>query len=174
VIWSLSASKTVGPLFYTGQNTGSTGWSFSWTMMSCLNSAIGVNAAGMTNGSDFSRYGKNKSGFIGGTILCVFVTGVLVCLVALVTTSSCQHLYGQIYWNPPDLLMVMMDYGRGSSKSRAGVFFLALGFALPVRSILHFIRRFLKCLKFSLYLITLWVTSLLVSVAFLSLKFILI
>jgi NCS1 family nucleobase:cation symporter-1 len=30
----------------------------------------------------------------------------------------------------PDLLMVMMDNGQGSSKSRAGVFFLSAGFAL--------------------------------------------
>lgn len=31
--------------------------------------------------------------------------------------------------NPPDLLLKMMDNGNGSSKSRAGVFFLAAGFA---------------------------------------------
>lgn len=32
--------------------------------------------------------------------------------------------------NPPDLLMVMMDSGNGSSAARAGVFFLSFGFAL--------------------------------------------
>jgi NCS1 family nucleobase:cation symporter-1 len=69
-----------------------------------------------------------------------------------VTTSACQKIYGEIYWNrkfttlsesprlhiiaalivntAPDLLMVMMDNGQGSSKSRAGVFFLSAGFAL--------------------------------------------
>ena len=30
----------------------------------------------------------------------------------------------------PDLLMIMMDSGKGSSKARAGVFFLSAGFAL--------------------------------------------
>ena len=87
----------------------------------------------MANGSDFSRYAKNKAEYIGGTVLCYFLAGVLVSFVGLVTTATCQKIYGEIYWNPPDLLMVMMDSGRGSGKSRAGVFFLALGFGLPVR-----------------------------------------
>lgn len=90
-------------------------------------------SSGMTNGSDWSRYSKNRYGYIVGTILCVVPTGVLVCLVGLVTTAACQQIYGEIYWNPPDLLMVMMDFGNGSSKSRAAVFFLSLGFGLPVR-----------------------------------------
>ena len=49
--------------------------------------------------------------------------------IRLVTTASGQKIYGEIYWNPPDLLMRMMDNGNGSSRSRAGVFFLAAGFA---------------------------------------------
>lgn len=89
----------------------------------------------MTNGSDFSRYAKNKSGYIAGTSICVFVVGILVCFAGLVTTAACQKIYGEIYWNPPDLLMVMMDFGNGSSKARAGVFFLSLGFGLPVGSV---------------------------------------
>jgi Permease for cytosine/purines, uracil, thiamine, allantoin len=132
VIWSLSVAKGVGPIFRTGQHTGSTGWSLSWVMMSSINSSIGSQAAGMTNGSDWSRYGKNKTGFLAGTFLCLFMTGTLVCLIGLVTTAACQQIYGEVYWNPPDLLMVMMDYGNGSSKSRAAVFFLALGFGLTV------------------------------------------
>jgi len=130
LIWSLSVAKGVGPVFHTGQHTASTGWSLSWVMMSSINSSIGSQAAGMTNGSDWSRYGKNKSGYLAGTFLCLFVTGTLVCLVGLVTTAACQKIYGQVYWNPPDLLMVMMDFGNGSAKSRAAVFFLALGFGL--------------------------------------------
>lgn len=35
-----------------------------------------------------------------------------------------------VYPTAPDLLMRMMDSGHGSSKARAGVFFLAAGFAL--------------------------------------------
>lgn len=149
MIWSLSVAKGVGPVFHTGQNIASSGWSVSWIIVSCISSYIGSNtfvdsniftwffclhwhSAGMTNGSDFSRYAKNKSGYVAGTSLSIILTGILVCFAGLVTTAACQKIYGQIYWNPPDLLMVMMDFGNGSSKARAGVFFLSLGFGLPV------------------------------------------
>jgi hypothetical protein len=49
--------------------------------------------------------------------------------MGLVTASASQKIYGEVFWNPPDLLMRMMENGNGSSKARAGVFFLAAGFA---------------------------------------------
>lgn len=83
---------------------------------------------GITNGSDFSRYAKGPRQYLVGTTVSAWIVGTLVSLVGLVVTSACQKLYGSIYWNPPDLLLRVMDNGQGSSKSRAGVFFLALGF----------------------------------------------
>jgi hypothetical protein len=61
------------------------------------------------------------------------MTGVVVSLMGLVTASASQKIYGEIFWNPPDLLMQMMDNGNGSSKARAGVFFLAAGFAFTAK-----------------------------------------
>lgn len=57
-------------------------------------------------------------------------SGVLVSLIGLVVTAACQGIYGEVYWFPPDLLMRIMNSGDGFSKARAGVFFLAAGFAL--------------------------------------------
>ncbi|GJC80851.1 transporter aclS [Colletotrichum liriopes] len=133
LIWSLVVAGGVGPVFYQGQSVSSSSrWSVSWLMMAGINQAIGQKAAGMTNSSDFSRYAKNKKDYVIGTVTVYWITGVLVCLGGLVTTAACQKIYGQIWWNPPDLLMVMMDHwvdGEGSSASRAAVFFLALAFA---------------------------------------------
>ncbi|THH13802.1 hypothetical protein EW146_g6456, partial [Bondarzewia mesenterica] len=129
LIWSLSQSRGVGPVFYSGSKP-SAKWSTSWIMLNCLNSAVGSNTAGVTNGSDFSRYGKSARGYIMGTFTCLFCTGTMVSFIGLVVTAAAQKIYGEIYWNPPDLLMRMMDSGEGSSKARAGVFFLALGFTL--------------------------------------------
>ena len=42
--------------------------------LKCINSAIGGKAAGMTNGSDFSRYGKTAREYLIGTFLCLCVT----------------------------------------------------------------------------------------------------
>ncbi|EIM83707.1 uncharacterized protein STEHIDRAFT_140792 [Stereum hirsutum FP-91666 SS1] len=137
LIWSLSVARGVGPIFYrantlssSSSSSSSSSWSTAWIMLKCINSTIGGKAAGMTNGSDFSRYGKRKRDFILGTFTCLFCVGTLVSFVGLVVTAAGEKIYGTVYWNPPDLLMRMMSDGGGSGKARAGVFFLALGFAL--------------------------------------------
>lgn len=110
MIWSLSTAKAVGPIFYQGEDVpAKSRWSVSWLMMAGLNQAIGQKAAGMANESDFSRYANGKLGFVFGVVSVQWVVGILVSLGGLVTTAACQLIYGKIYWNPPDLLMVMMD-----------------------------------------------------------------
>ncbi|KAH8881480.1 uracil permease [Thozetella sp. PMI_491] len=131
MIWALATAKGTGPLWTTGQTVpASAEWNPSWLIMGGINQMIGGIAAGITNGSDFSRYARSGKDYVVGTFLCCWIAGVLVSFCGLVTTSAAQKIYGEIYWNPPDLLMVMMDNGNGSSASRAGVFFLSLGFAL--------------------------------------------
>jgi NCS1 family nucleobase:cation symporter-1 len=131
MIWSLSVAKGVGPFWTTGQNIPETSsWNLHWLEMKGINQIIGDIAAGITNGSDFSRYARSSKSYVLGTILSAWVTGVIVSLVGLVVTAACQKVYGELYWNPPDLLMRIMDSGEGSAKARAGVFFLAFSFAL--------------------------------------------
>ncbi|KAH7024449.1 uracil permease [Microdochium trichocladiopsis] len=133
MIWSLSVAKGVGPVFYKGEAVpASSRWSVSWLIMAGLNQAIGQKVAGITNESDFSRYGHGYRGFVIGTVSVQWIVGIFVCLGGLVTTAACQLIYGKIFWNPPDLLMVIMDNGDGSSGARAGVFFLALAFAFAI------------------------------------------
>ncbi|USP77070.1 ncs1 nucleoside transporter family protein [Curvularia clavata] len=130
MIWAVVTAKGVGPLWYSGQNVPSTSeWNTSWLIMAGINQSVGGLAAGITNGSDFSRYAKARRSYVCGTITSCVITGVLVSLIGLVTAASGQKLYGEVYWNPPDLLLRIMDNGNGSSRSRAGVFFLAAGFA---------------------------------------------
>jgi NCS1 family nucleobase:cation symporter-1 len=130
MIWALATAKGVGPLWNSGQTISSgSPWSTSWLIMAGINQSIGGLAAGITNGSDFSRYARARRHYIYGTIGSCVITGVLVSLIGLVTAASAQKVYGEVYWNPPDLLMRMMDNGNGSARSRAGVFFLAAGFA---------------------------------------------
>jgi len=130
MIWAVTTAKGVGPLWNAGENIPSgSAWGTSWLIMAGINQSLGGIAAGITNGSDFSRYSRGRTPYMVGTITSCVITSVIVSLVGLVTTASGQKLYGEIYWNPPDLLMRMMDNGNGSSKARAGVFFLAAGFA---------------------------------------------
>lgn len=110
MIWSLAVAKGVGPVFYKGESVSSTSrWSVSWLMMAGLNQAIGQKVAGMANESDFSRYSKDHMAFVVGTVSVQWIVGIFVSLGGLVTTAACQIIYGKIWWNPPDLMMVMMD-----------------------------------------------------------------
>ncbi|KAH9902050.1 uracil permease [Xylariomycetidae sp. FL2044] len=131
MVWALATADGVGPLLTTGTSVPANAqWNSSWLIMAGINQMIGGIAAGITNGSDFSRYARGWQSYVVGTITSGWITGILVSFVGLVTTSAAQKIYGTVYWNPPDLLVVMMENGEGSSKSRAGVFFLALGFGL--------------------------------------------
>ncbi|ERT01310.1 hypothetical protein HMPREF1624_02553 [Sporothrix schenckii ATCC 58251] len=131
MIWALAEAKGVGPLWHTGEAVPATSrFNVSWIIMAGINQMVGTVAAGITNGSDFSRYARGWRHYIGGSTLSAFLVGTIVSFVGLVTTSAAQSIYGEVYWNPPDLLMVMMDSGHGSSKARAGVFFLSFGFCL--------------------------------------------
>ncbi|KAG9254168.1 permease [Emericellopsis atlantica] len=133
MVWSLSVAKGVGPIFWKGQDVPATSrWGISWIMMAALNQAIGQKAAGMTNESDFSRYACNRWGLIVGTFSVQWIIGIIVSIAGLVTTAACQRIYGEIFWNPPDLMMVMMDSGHGSSAARAGVFFLSVAFGFAI------------------------------------------
>ncbi|RDW65142.1 uracil permease-4 [Coleophoma crateriformis] len=130
MVWSLSVAQGVGPVFYTTTSVPKYSlWNSSWLIMAGINQVLGGNVAAAINTGDFARYSKGPKQFVLGTMLSLWLLGVLVCFIGLVTTSACQKIYGEIYWNPPDLLLVMMDKGQGSSKSRAGVFFLSLGFS---------------------------------------------
>mgnify|MGYP003624085612 CR=1 FL=1 len=130
MIWALSVADGVGPLWTSSQRIpAGSPFGTSWLIMAGINQGIGGLAAGITNGSDFSRYSKGRRHYIIGTIASCVVTGILVSLIGLVTAAAAQKIYGEVYWNPPDLLLRMMENGNASSKARAGVFFLAVGFA---------------------------------------------
>lgn len=131
MVWSLAVAGGVGPLLHAGVAIpAGSRWSASWLMMGGVNQAIAGITAGISNGSDFSRYAKSWRSYVVGSVSCGWVVGTLVSFVGLVTTSAAQVIYGQVYWNPPDLLLAMIDDGQGTRAARVGVFFLAFGFAL--------------------------------------------
>ena len=101
MIWAVVTAKGVGPLWNAGQTIPSgSPWGTSWLIMAGINQTIGGLAAGITNGSDFSRYARSRRHYIHGTIASCVITNVVVSLVGLVTTASGQKIYGEIYWNP--------------------------------------------------------------------------
>jgi nucleobase:cation symporter-1, NCS1 family len=66
--------------------------------MAGINQTLGGLAAGITNGSDFSRYGRAPRSYVIGAVTSCVVTGVLVSLIGLVTAAAAQKIYGEVYW----------------------------------------------------------------------------
>ena len=131
MIWSLVMAGGVGPLMRTGVNIpeGSR-WSSPWLMIGAINQVLGGITSGITSGSDFSRYAVRWQSYAVGAVSCGWIVGTMVSFIGLVTTSASQVIYSQVYWNPPDLLMAMIQEGAAPTANRVGVFFLAFGFAL--------------------------------------------
>lgn len=98
MIWALAVAKGVGPLWSQGQNIPSgSPYGTSWLIMAGINQSIGGLAAGITNGSDFSRYSRNRRSYVYGTIGSCVITGILVSLIGLVTAAAAQNIYGEVY-----------------------------------------------------------------------------
>jgi NCS1 family nucleobase:cation symporter-1 len=79
MIWSLSVAKGVGP-----------------------------KVAGIANESDFFRYANSRLTFVIRTCSVQWLVGSFVSLGGLVTTAVCQIINDKIWWNPQDLMLVMM------------------------------------------------------------------
>jgi NCS1 family nucleobase:cation symporter-1 len=124
----LAIAHGVGPIFYEQNRVKITGerYNTAWLILSGINTSVGGCAAGITNASDFGRYGKSRRIYALSTFLSAVVVGSLVALIGLVATAAGQKAYGEIFWNPPDLFMMMMDNGHGTAKSRAGIFIVSL------------------------------------------------
>jgi NCS1 family nucleobase:cation symporter-1 len=99
MVWALATAKGVSPLMTEGQtvSTGSSWLNTSWLIMSGINQSVGGVAAGILNGSDFSRYATRPRAYVIGTIVSAWVLGILIAFIGLVTTSAAQKIYGEIY-----------------------------------------------------------------------------
>jgi len=128
--WSVSkAGGKAGKLLTQGSSL-KPDQSASWLMVAGITQMLGGVAAGIVNQPDYARFTQRPRDQMIGQTLSLVVTGTLVSFLGLVTTANCQTVYGEIIWNPPDLMMKMMDDGHGSFWARTGVFFSALGFVL--------------------------------------------
>lgn len=67
MIWSLATAGGIGPLFHTRSSIpGTSPWNASWLMMGAINQSIAGIVAGITNGSDFSRYARDGRSMLIG------------------------------------------------------------------------------------------------------------
>lgn len=77
---------------------------------------------------DFSRFAIKPKDALWSQLITVPTSFALTSFIGIIVSSSSSLLYGQPIWNPLELLGRFLD--DGNSGHRAGVFFIALAFAL--------------------------------------------
>jgi len=96
----------------------------AWAFFSNLNSVLGNYATLGLNIADFSRYANKPSAQNVQAIVIPFIF-TIVGLLGIFTAAAAQTAYGEVIWNPIEILHHWQD--TGSSGGRAAAAFGAIG-----------------------------------------------
>lgn len=117
--WALTASDGFGPLFSIPNNI-TNGWTISYAFCTTITASISGNATFAINMSDITRFAHNRHrAWQMQLLLPVCIT--LTELLGTVMAASSQVVYGQVQWNPLEVVSLW--------DNRAGKFFAGLLFA---------------------------------------------
>ncbi|KIX95714.1 uncharacterized protein Z520_08421 [Fonsecaea multimorphosa CBS 102226] len=125
MIYVLSTAKGGGPLL-SAPAAAQSGSELGWAIVQGITTVIGGIAVGLTNQTDYSRFARRPGDQIFGQWFSILTLGTILPLFGCLTSSASIKLYGQAYWNPPDLLLRWLDDDY-NSKSRAAAFFGGCG-----------------------------------------------
>ena len=125
LIWALSASGGAGTLVRTGPTVQ--GSVLSWNTVFGLQSIVGVFGTGCLGQSDWTRYSKTPNAALFGQAVTAPIAICLTALCGLLVTSATAEIYGEVLWNPFQLLLAIQQNSL-SAGARAGTFFAGLGF----------------------------------------------
>lgn len=106
------------------QGTTVSGSVLAWAFFSNLNGVLGNYATLGLNIADFSRYANKPSAQNVQAIVipCIFT---VVGLLGIFTAAAAESAYGEVMWNPIDIIDKWME--NGSSGGRAAAAFAAVG-----------------------------------------------
>ncbi|TAQ90921.1 hypothetical protein B7494_g811 [Chlorociboria aeruginascens] len=126
-VWALVRAKGIGPIVKQG-NT-SHGSKFAWGMVTSIMSAIANFATLIVIDPDFARFARQPRDALWSQLFTIPIGFAITSFIGIIVSSSSVIIFGgNPIWNPLDLLQSFLN--EGSSRNRAGVFFVALAFAL--------------------------------------------
>lgn len=80
------------------------------------------------NDPDFARFARKPKDALWSQLFAIPCGFAITSFIGIIVSSSSTVIFGQAIWNPLELLQSFLD--EGTSKNRAGVFFIAMAFAL--------------------------------------------
>lgn len=130
--WTVSLAGGAGPLF-------SKDWTpevhknraVGWTMVFGVSSVLSTWGTGCLSQSDWTRYAKRPSEPRWSQMIAAPLTIILTACMGIIVTSASMVIFnGKILWNPIQMLPLLQKHLHHTAASRAGVFFIGLGFAV--------------------------------------------
>jgi len=125
LVWALCTAGGAGTLVHTGPTVQ--GSMLSWNTVYGLQSIVGVFGTGCLGQSDWTRYSKTPNAALFGQIVTAPIAICVTALCGLLVTSATAEIYGEVLWNPFQLLLAIQQNSL-SAGARAGTFFAGLGF----------------------------------------------
>jgi NCS1 family nucleobase:cation symporter-1 len=98
-------------------------------MVTGIMSAIANFATLIVNDPDFARFARKPNDALWSQLFTIPIGFAITSFIGIIVSSSSTVIFkGDPIWNPLELLQSFLN--EGGSKNRAGVFFIALAFAL--------------------------------------------
>ncbi|CBQ68279.1 probable uracil permease [Sporisorium reilianum SRZ2] len=127
-VWSIVDAKGLGPIVH--QPAKLHGSKFGWQFVASLMSCISNMATLALNIPDISRMAKDKRSVTWSQLIAIPMTFSITSFLGIIIASSSQVIYGELIWNPVDLLGQRLKANPYDSGARAGVFFIAFAFII--------------------------------------------
>ncbi|ORY09224.1 permease for cytosine/purines, uracil, thiamine, allantoin-domain-containing protein [Clohesyomyces aquaticus] len=111
----------------------------AWAFFANLNGVLGNYATLGLNIADFSRY-ANKPSAQNVQAIVIPVIFTIVGLLGIFTAAAAQTAYGEVMWNPIDIIMLWMESGSHGGRAAAafgaiGLIIVTLGINISANSI---------------------------------------
>lgn len=129
LIWTMVKAGGAGPV--VRQPATVHGSAYAWAYIDSTMNALANFATLIVNDPDFTRMARRPQSATWSQFISIPIFFSVTCLIGVLVSSASNLLYGETYWDPLDVLEQFLGKEKyGKSGSRAGVFFISLGFAL--------------------------------------------
>lgn len=128
VIWAAKVNGGISANTVVADVERGSTTAYAFTVFSLMNSIFGASSALLVTIPDLARYSTRHRDQIWGQMFGLPVAQTICATFGILTTAALKEHWGEVFWNPYDLLNAMLDHGY-TSPARAGVFFASVAFA---------------------------------------------
>ncbi|KAE8380518.1 permease for cytosine/purines, uracil, thiamine, allantoin-domain-containing protein [Aspergillus bertholletiae] len=124
--WAIARAKGLGPIVHQPHTVH--GSALAWAVVKAIMSCLGNFATLIVNDPDFSRFARKPKDALWSQLLTIPIGFGITSFIGIIASSSSAVIFGQMVWNPLELLGKFQD--GASSAERFGIFVISTGFAL--------------------------------------------